>query len=420
MVLVAASLTVILGLTLIPSPGAERRAPSLCVICGDNGGEDFVLNVLLFMPYGFALRLARMRRKYVVAIVVATTLLIEGLQATVIAGRNASVGDVISNTLGGVFGLVLAEWWRPLLAPNRQQARHLTVVSALAWWSQLALGSVLVRPSLTPAPYWGEWAPGEHENDRFDGKILDVRWGDRLLVNDGTGDPMTYAPAYSRALLSGAPTVVRLVPGPPTKDRVPLVRVVDLHEEEILLIAQHGRDLLFGVRTHARDFGMRAPLLSVENGFPSQAGMQEITISAQLTADQLIARVQYGRDARARHLSLRSTLWWTAVMPVDYPLNEESAPLLNGAFAGLLLMPLTYWAVSAAPALVSIVIVALVGAIGVAGIPIATGVAPASLAESSVIAVIAATSMGVGWLAHRRGSMLSPGRGSSRRGNFEG
>ena len=56
----------ILLLTLLPGPeitGPPEDLPSaFCLVCGGRGGADGILNVLLFLPLGFALMAATGRR----------------------------------------------------------------------------------------------------------------------------------------------------------------------------------------------------------------------------------------------------------------------------------------------------------------------------------------------------------------------
>src|SRR5689334_8868649 len=392
--LVALALGVIAALTLGPSPG-PISTPSACIICGDNGAEDFVLNVLLFVPYGFALRLVTPKRRYVIATVVATTLIVETLQATVIPGRDSTLGDVLSNTIGGAVGLWIGEQWRVLLVPTASTARRLVIAAIVAWAGQLILGGVLSRPSLTAPPYWGEWAPGEHQDDKFNGRVLDVRWGNRLLVNDGTGDPMTYPREFASALLGGAPIVARIVDGAPKASRVPIVRVVDLREEELLLVAQHGPDLLVGIRTHARDIALRAPLLRLENAFASSAPTDTITITTVLRPHELLARVQSRGAEVSKRLSLRPTLWWTAIQPSDHPTDDQRGWLIDGLFAGCLLFPAVYWSAFTTASAFSITAVIVAAAAGLVGIPLALRTARVAPLEIIVVIITAALSWAV-------------------------
>src|SRR4029077_6988777 len=92
---------------LRPAAVVERVPPWWCVACGDRGRADFLLNVILFLPLGCALRLAGARIRTAVLIGMFLSITIELTQAF-IPGRDTSLGDVISNTTGTFLGFVVA------------------------------------------------------------------------------------------------------------------------------------------------------------------------------------------------------------------------------------------------------------------------------------------------------------------------
>src|SRR6185437_8188349 len=104
-ILAALGFAFIAIMTLTPQPGPPAFAPSLCVLCGEMAVQDIILNVILFVPFGMGMRLAGVRRHRVIAISFCLTVVIELLQMHIIAGRDSSLGDVITNTLGGVLGV---------------------------------------------------------------------------------------------------------------------------------------------------------------------------------------------------------------------------------------------------------------------------------------------------------------------------
>ena len=71
----------ILLLTLIPGPEItglpEDLLSILCLICGERGSADGILNVLLFLPLGTALMAATGKAVRVAALSVALSILIE-------------------------------------------------------------------------------------------------------------------------------------------------------------------------------------------------------------------------------------------------------------------------------------------------------------------------------------------------------
>src|SRR5450432_3811762 len=127
-----AGLLFIAALTLTPQFAATKSPPSLCVLCGERAGLDTVLNVLLFIPFGFGMRLAGMSRRRAFAIGLVTTITVELLQL-VIPGRDTSLGDIITNSSGGLIGILCADIWRVVLIPSRRDATRLAIGWTLLW-----------------------------------------------------------------------------------------------------------------------------------------------------------------------------------------------------------------------------------------------------------------------------------------------
>ncbi len=131
--LVLASLGLTLTATLTPTSEAvagevlrggtcslrQMGLPSLSQLLRPN---DVSLNVLLFVPLGFALGLLPLARRSIILIVLAfaVPLMIETLQLVLVGlGRGCESGDVINNMLGLAIGLGIAigmravyAWWR--------------------------------------------------------------------------------------------------------------------------------------------------------------------------------------------------------------------------------------------------------------------------------------------------------------------
>ena len=122
--LACAGLFFIAGTTLVPIPQQElaaRLTPWWCLICGDHGGQDVINNVLLFIPFALGLRLAGLPSRTVVVTGGLVSLSVELLQWGVVAGRDASLSDVLTNTLGSLVGAMVAIIPGPAAAAEQER-----------------------------------------------------------------------------------------------------------------------------------------------------------------------------------------------------------------------------------------------------------------------------------------------------------
>ena len=97
---VAASLVAIGLATLTPRPDQTdmvARTPPWCIVCGELGAVDVLLDLALFFPLGAALGLRGHRTRSIAALSLVVSIAVELLQA-VIPGRDPTVSDVLTNT----------------------------------------------------------------------------------------------------------------------------------------------------------------------------------------------------------------------------------------------------------------------------------------------------------------------------------
>lgn len=165
------SLTAILFLTLMPVPewqwGTEKRF-DLCVLCIAGAVPDFLQNILLFLPLGVALAFRRYRLWPAVLFGALFSLTIEITQF-VIPGRDPSLQDICSNTLGTLLGFAVAhsflgpplarilggcrQIWEQWKRPNPRLANGLVCGAILVSTGVFALTGWLLRPAFPPGPY---------------------------------------------------------------------------------------------------------------------------------------------------------------------------------------------------------------------------------------------------------------------------
>lgn len=365
-------------LTLMPHPGAAARAastPLTCILCGDAGGVDFFLNVVLFVPLGLGLRLAGFSWRRTVFLSALMTLGVELLQMKVVAGRDASLGDVVANTLGGGLGASVGVLWRRFATPDPARARRLALAYALglgcvwlgtAW----ALGTALPRG----ARWFGAWAPELDNFDRFP--------GDPVLVSAGGEPLLPGGPAIDQARFQDAVTAqpsiaFRAVLSEQPRGLAPIGMVVDEWHRDVILIGQDRQDLAFRVSMRASLLKLNSPTAYLRNGMAGEPGDTVDAAGALRDGSfELRSRIK-GREI-SRSLPLSASWGWTLITPWNSVLGEEVRFLTALWITGLIAV-LAFWSALAGGA--SLVIPPITIALLLGAIPRAAGFPPAHSSE---------------------------------------
>lgn len=332
-------------LTLIPHPGAAARAastPLTCLLCGDAGGVDFFLNVLLFAPLGVGLRLAGFSWRRAVVLSALTTFGVELLQMKVVAGRDASLGDLLANTSGGALGAMVVARWRQFVLPEAMHARRLGLACAVGLGCVWIGTAWALGPTLPEGGVWfGQWAPDFSNFGRFRGTLLSVSAG---------GEPLLPGPAFDRQRLEDAiaarPSLAfRAVLARPPGRLAPIGAVTDTRHGEIILIGQERQDLAFRVRMRASILKLWTPTVTLRNGMSGQAG-DTVDAEGALRDGAFELRSRIRGQERIRALPLSASWGWSLVTPWESVLGEEVDALTAVWIFGLIAV-LTYWSVLA-------------------------------------------------------------------------
>jgi hypothetical protein len=349
--LIAAALAVIFLLTLTPSAAEPGPTKVWCLACGQLGGRDFALNIVLFVPLGTALGVAGVRGRVALPLMAATTLAIELLQMHVVAGRDASLGDLVANGAGGGFGFVVGTHRGLLVRPPRALARRLTLAAAACALSVFLATAWAVQPSLPRTRYYAQWAADMSNFGHFTGSIIAATAGSEPFPPIGE---IESSDLFRQRLLDGQGTVAAIVlPSPSQEPRLsPILSVFDEHRREIVLLGQERNDLVFRIRTRSAD--ARFPIVGVRlsGAFAHRTrggatapetsavagGLSERHIWLGVGDSAGTSRVRYG---------LGPELGWFFLLPWQYKLSGWSGVLSALWVAGILL-PLAYWSALAA------------------------------------------------------------------------
>jgi len=272
--------------TLGPTPPAEGE-PALegfafCLLCGERGGADLLLNVAFFVPLGLVSgrRLGLPGAFFLGAAMAAA---IELLQLAV-PGRYSTLADVLSNGAGSLLGAAL---YRGLASLASGAALPPSVGATLAAGVGcfVLVGGWLLAPAPTPKPYWGQWTP-ELGGARYGGTVLEARF-------DGRPFPRTRFPPDSdpaRALRSDWALSGTVIKGPPPGQVVSVLSISDGDGEEILYLGAYQEHLLLRERLRAQEWRLHRPELVAPDALATAGAGDTLDVSARRAgADRCLA-----------------------------------------------------------------------------------------------------------------------------------
>ena len=348
----------VLVLTLTPQPPSSAPPTLWRLLGAELGLADFIGNVALFLPLGIALGMACGRVGSAVLGAAVLSAVIEVSQGFFVPGRDASLGDLVANVIGGAAGGWIATHGRLLLAPTRPEAARLAAGGAAAAALVLAIVSWLMAPGRPSAGYEGQYS--QHWTGH-PGVSLGVV---HATIN---GEPFAWsrldgAPAISRELESRRVAIeIRIVPGVPFDGSSRLAAVIasDHAHASLARLEADGRDLIFSARSRAGAWGLRDPWVRLHNALPARgpdarrapasdwaapliAGRDTLTLGGRRDGTRLTAwaRGRTGGDSAAVVLGVARG--WMLLVPASLT-PRLNGDLLSLAWLALFLGPVLYW-----------------------------------------------------------------------------
>jgi len=362
----AVTVAAILAVTLFPS-GGEKVEPMLsCIVCGERGVADVIVNVILFVPFGAALSVAGTRLLRVCLVAALFSGAIE-LTQLFVPGRDSSLSDVLSNTTGAAAGYALAHYAPRIVRLSAGAARLASAGAAALPALVIAATGLLLRPALPHSIYYGQWTPNLRYLEWYRGHVLAARLGavelpPRRLTNTDT---------VRALLLAGAPLRVVATAGPEVPALAPLVSVYDEHRREIFLLGPDRHDLVVRYRTRATAWRLNQPDLRISDALKRIRSGDTLTITLWRQAAGYCVLLN---DVRTCRVNFSAGHGWAML------LYRESFPawlkwLLNAGWLGGLLVPVGYCARSRRVLWVGGALLVSLGAV-----PPLVGLLPTSLA----------------------------------------
>jgi VanZ family protein len=340
--ILVASLLAIGMATLWPEPPSPQESP-FCVVCGSFGAVDVVLNIVLFLPLGVGLGLIeRSARRAVIAACV-LSMVIETAQLLLIPGRDATIGDVIANTLGAALGFAATRGRDFLWRPSPRRARLIVIMLAFVWLLLQVISSIGLSLSLPRSGYFGQVAPALGNFDVFRGSVLSATVGD-IPIRSGQ---ITSPGRMRQLLMNGAEASVVAIPQRPPRREAPLLRIADDDRREILRVSQLGESFIFSVTTNAAALRLRGPVFSLPKALVFDSSLRAATpiqvVGRRTNRDALL--VVRGPGG-VRHVSLRITPshGWILWLPFEWTLEGSPGERLAGSlWIGMLILPLGFF-----------------------------------------------------------------------------
>lgn len=333
------------------SPGAPQppagTLPDCQPWCDDPLLADFLRNIVLFAPLGFGFRLAGVRGRWAIVAGTVLSATVELLQLRVIVGRDASVLDWISNTLGTMAGVGIATQLRAILLPLPQSALRLTLGALTGWVGILILGAWGIQPAPTEFPFWGQRTPHLRQYPPFRGRLLAGRVNGlelpsaRLSNDESIRGPL-------RAGRSQINAVVLAGPPSPQAEIAPILRVADGGLREILLLGRSDQELVFRYRLRATGLRLETPAFALARAFASirdnleESPDEPESLSVALDRGRLTLTAQKQGELHRRVFDLTAASAWSFFLPWEYWYGPNAA-LLSLVWLGALLLPVGYW-----------------------------------------------------------------------------
>jgi len=313
------------------------QTPILCLVCGDLGMLDVLLNILLFVPLGAGLVFRGLSWRRAMLLGAALSLAIEVTQYFAIPGRDASLSDLLTNTTGTLVGSLLALSWRAWIRPAPAVARRFAFGAAIAWLSQVTITGAAVKPTLPSSVYWGQRAADLGQFDTFPGKVLHAWVGDLSLP----GHRLANSQAVRRELLSGEPLKAVAVPAALTEGLAPVVSIFDGQQREIAVLGQWKQDLVFRLRSRAIDLKLRPPAVRLASVFSPKTG-DTLTLSGAVQSGRFVVDASGPAGHAARVLRLSAQWGWSLLLPFDYAFGPE-VEWVSALWLICWLLPIGFW-----------------------------------------------------------------------------
>lgn len=326
---------------MVPTSREVAHVIRLCLVCGTGGLASLLLNVVMFLPLGAAIRV---RFGSLVVALACGFLLSLGIELTqlMIPGRFTTLADLVANSAGAGLGAVLVVRPSRWLLPGLRSGRALAATASGAAVLVILLTGALFSPSVPEGSIYGQWRPQVAGHASYAGEVVSARIGDVPLPSQ-----LLERQDEVRVLLrEGAPLEVRFTVAEPTPRLAPVFRIVAGpfgHGSEAFQVGVDGHDLVVRPRYRADDMRLTRPELRLREALASAAVGDTVRVETWRDPEGG-HRVRVG-DAAPLRLGVSAGRGWSLLRYIR-SLPEWAPALADLLWIGALFLPLGWWAPS--------------------------------------------------------------------------
>ncbi len=335
-------LVAILALTLPPNPRGSIVAdytPLHCLVCGEGGGADVALNLLLFLPLAIGLTLLEWPWVRVVGTCALLSLGVEAFQYFSDQGRDASLSDLLTNTTSGALGAALAARLGVILWPAAETARRLSLAAAGAWLALLAFTAVSLRPWIPPGRLRNYCTPSYPTGHEFAGTSRSMTLDGVALACD---EDVPQSAGLQEQLHDGQMRLETVAETGERRQGPKVIHLVRGSTSTLVILTQFGRAAEFRASTASQALALFGPTVRLARAFPEEPGaLVELVAEAGGRVLRLSAVHDGGR--REVELAISPSFGWTFLFPASIEPGLRLR-LTTALWLAALILPAAYWA----------------------------------------------------------------------------
>lgn len=318
--------------------GEALLTPLTCLVCGERGGADVVLNLLLFLPLAIGLRLSGQSWIRTVLLAAAISFTVELLQYRIVPGRDASLSDLLSNTTSGAIGATIGPVLLQALMPTRRRASALLAGGVTFVLALLAASAWLLSPDLPDGRLISRRAPPTGLLV-FGGQVRAVRLDGLPMPAEGSPpDSAVLRRGLDRGSLTLEAEVVSAAP-PADGSWIYLLSVPSV---DVLTLTQRERVVGVEVPSRALRYYFRAPSLSLADGLPAAPGVP-VRLLATERGGRMTLTSEYDGVQRSVEFGISPAYGWSMLLPFDLAVGPGTRWITCLVLAALF-FPLGFWA----------------------------------------------------------------------------